>query len=187
VETARGGIVGRGGPFEDQPVSLVGTRLRFELALDAADPKDTAATLISLTASPDPEDRAQAAWSLYRAIVLLPAEGETMLRLLARDRSPDVRAAAGSTLAGLGSTPAGGDDGVSAASGEDGRARLAAAFLPETSELLHDPGTTPTLAVLDALGSLPVGPPPALRDDIAQLGRVHASGRVRAAAGTLIG
>lgn len=182
------GIEGTAMPFEEVPVPLPGGGLRLAMALEVADPNSLAATLLGLAAAADAEDRAQAAWTLRRGVELLPTEGITLLRLLARDRSPDVRAAAGSTLAFLHTEET--TACITAANVEAGKRGETSSppnLLPEIRALLRDPGVKPVLAMLGSMGEEHDELPPGLHDDVAELAQEHPSGSVRSAAEALLG
>jgi glycine/D-amino acid oxidase-like deaminating enzyme len=125
--------------FQHRRVVPRGPSLRLSLALSAGESDQWSAELIALAGSTEDEDRFEAAWTSASAAAL-PQTAGFVAYLLTRDRTPEVRAAAGQAILKL----------LAATSAGQSVAH-SAHLLTQVKTLLREPGVTAPFAVLRGL------------------------------------
>lgn len=154
--------------FQHRRVVARGPSLRLSLALSTGESDQWSAELIALAGSIEDEDRLQAAWTSASATAL-PETAGLVAALLASDRTPEVRGAAGQAILKLLATGSAVHPGAHSAH-----------LVTQVKTLLRDPGVTAPLAVLQGIVS--TGSQPRdheLNSLVASLARDHPSAVVR--------
>lgn len=157
--------------FQHRRVVPRGPSLRLSLALSAGESDQWSAELIALAGSTEDEDRFEAAWTSASAAAL-PQTAGFVAYLLTRDRTPEVRAAAGQAILKL----------LAATSAGQSVAH-SAHLLTQVKTLLREPGVTAPFAVLRGIVAAGAHP----RDEelgslVTNLTQDHPSAVVRGAA-----